>query len=38
MACWFVVQRAIELLGHNIEVKSIPSRGSRFSVYARIAP
>ncbi len=33
----FVVRRAVKLLGHSIEVKSIPSRGSRFSVYARIA-
>ena len=33
----FVVRRAIELLGHRIEVRSVPSRGSRFSVYARVA-
>jgi signal transduction histidine kinase len=31
----FVVRRAIELLGHRIEVSSVPARGSRFSVYAR---
>ncbi|HZT49197.1 MAG TPA: HAMP domain-containing sensor histidine kinase [Hyphomicrobiaceae bacterium] len=30
----FVVRRAIELLGHRIEVSSTLSRGSRFSVYA----
>jgi signal transduction histidine kinase len=29
----FVVQRAIELLGHKIEVKSVLSRGSCFSVF-----
>jgi signal transduction histidine kinase len=33
----FVVRRAIELLGHRIEVKSALSRGSRFSVFARAA-
>lgn len=31
----FVVRRAVRLLGHHIEVKSAPSRGSRFSVLAR---
>jgi two-component system, OmpR family, phosphate regulon sensor histidine kinase PhoR len=31
----FVVRRAIELLGHRIEVSSVPGRGSRFSVFAR---
>lgn len=31
----FVVRRAVELLGHRIDVRSIPERGSRFSVYAR---
>jgi signal transduction histidine kinase len=30
----FVVRRAVELLGHEIDVNSIPSRGSRFSVIA----
>jgi signal transduction histidine kinase len=30
----FVVRRAVELLGHKIEVKSLLSRGSRFSVFA----
>ncbi len=33
----FAVRRAIGLLGHRIEVKSMPGRGSRFSVYARTA-
>jgi two-component system, OmpR family, phosphate regulon sensor histidine kinase PhoR len=33
----FVVRRAIELLGHRIEVRSALSQGSRFSVYARSA-
>jgi signal transduction histidine kinase len=28
-----VVQRAVELLGHKIAVKSVLSRGSRFSVF-----
>jgi histidine kinase/DNA gyrase B/HSP90-like ATPase len=32
-----VVRRAIELLGHRIEVKSAVSLGSRFSVFARAA-
>lgn len=31
----FVVRRAIELLGHRIEVSSAPARGSRFTVFAR---
>jgi two-component system phosphate regulon sensor histidine kinase PhoR len=31
----FVVRRAVELLGHRIEVSSALSRGSRFSVFAR---
>jgi signal transduction histidine kinase len=31
----FVVRRAVELLGHRIEVSSTVSRGSRFSVFAR---
>lgn len=31
----FVVRRAVRLLGHDIEVSSAPSRGSRFSVLAR---
>ena len=31
----FVVRRAVELLGHRIEVSSAVSRGSRFSVLAR---
>jgi two-component system phosphate regulon sensor histidine kinase PhoR len=31
----FVVRRAIELLGHRIEVSSCVARGSRFSVRAR---
>jgi signal transduction histidine kinase len=30
----FVVRRAIELLGHRIEISSAPSQGSRFSVFA----
>jgi signal transduction histidine kinase len=30
----FVVRRAVELLGHEIDVSSTPSRGSRFSVLA----
>jgi signal transduction histidine kinase len=33
----FVVRRAVELLGHRIEVTSEPARGSRFSVLARTA-
>jgi len=31
----FVVRRAIELLGHRIEVSSAPGLGSRFAVFAR---
>jgi two-component system, OmpR family, phosphate regulon sensor histidine kinase PhoR len=30
----FVVRRAVELLGHRIEISSTPSHGSRFSVFA----
>ena len=30
----FVVRRALELLGHRIEVSSVVSQGSRFSVFA----
>ncbi|MCV9966741.1 HAMP domain-containing histidine kinase [Pararhizobium sp. BT-229] len=30
----FVVRRAVELLGHRVEVHSRPGRGSRFSVFA----
>lgn len=30
----FVVRRAVELLGHEIDISSAPSRGSRFSVLA----
>jgi signal transduction histidine kinase len=33
----FVVRRAVEVLGHRIEVKSAPAQGSRFSVYVRAA-
>jgi len=33
----FVVRRAVELLGHRIEVSSTVSRGSRFSVLAKSA-
>jgi two-component system phosphate regulon sensor histidine kinase PhoR len=33
----FVVRRAVQLLGHRIEVRSAPARGSRFSVFARVA-
>jgi two-component system phosphate regulon sensor histidine kinase PhoR len=33
----FVVRRAVELLGHRIEVRSHVGRGSRFSVFARRA-
>jgi two-component system phosphate regulon sensor histidine kinase PhoR len=33
----FAVRRAIGVLGHRIEVASIPGRGCRFSVSARIA-
>ena len=30
----FIVRRAIEVLGHRIDVSSVASRGSRFSVFA----
>jgi signal transduction histidine kinase len=30
----FVVKRAVELLGHRIEISSVVSQGSRFSVFA----
>lgn len=33
----FVVRRAVELLGHRVEVRSTPARGSRFTVIARRA-
>jgi signal transduction histidine kinase len=33
----FVVRRAAQLLGHHVEVRSAPGRGSRFSVFARAA-
>lgn len=33
----FVVRRAVELLGHRVDVSSALSRGSRFSVFARAA-
>jgi signal transduction histidine kinase len=33
----FVVRRAVELLGHRIEVRSTPRRGSCFSLLARVA-
>ena len=32
----FVVRRALELLGHRIEIRSAVSQGSRFSVFAPI--
>ncbi|PRD43113.1 hypothetical protein C5748_12965 [Phyllobacterium phragmitis] len=34
----FVVRRAVELLGHRIEVSSAVSCGTRFSVFVRSAP
>jgi two-component system, OmpR family, phosphate regulon sensor histidine kinase PhoR len=34
---WFVVKRAVELLGHRIEVSSVVGRGSWFAVLARAA-
>jgi two-component system phosphate regulon sensor histidine kinase PhoR len=34
----FVVRRALELLGHRIEVRSVVGQGSRFSVLAPRAP
>jgi two-component system phosphate regulon sensor histidine kinase PhoR len=33
----FVVRRAVQLLGHRVEVQSEVGRGSRFSVFARAA-
>jgi signal transduction histidine kinase len=30
----FIVRRAIEVLGHRIDVSSAVSRGSRFSIFA----
>lgn len=33
----FVVRRAVQLLGHRIEVRSRPGHGSRFSVFAAAA-
>ena len=33
----FVVRRAVQLLGHRVEVRSQVGRGSRFSVFARAA-
>jgi signal transduction histidine kinase len=33
----FVVRRAVQLLGHRVEVRSAKGRGSRFSVFARAA-
>lgn len=33
----FVVRRAVELLGHRVEVRSQAGRGSRFSIFARSA-
>jgi two-component system, OmpR family, phosphate regulon sensor histidine kinase PhoR len=30
----FIVRRAIEVLGHRIDVSSVASRGSRFSIFA----
>jgi signal transduction histidine kinase len=30
----FIVRRAIEVLGHRIDVSSVASRGSHFSVFA----
>jgi two-component system phosphate regulon sensor histidine kinase PhoR len=34
----FVVRRAVTALGHRIEVSSMLSRGSRFSIIVRAAP
>jgi two-component system phosphate regulon sensor histidine kinase PhoR len=31
----FIVRQAIGILGHRIDVASIPGRGSRFSILAR---
>jgi two-component system phosphate regulon sensor histidine kinase PhoR len=33
----FIVRRAVEVLGHRIDVSSAVSRGSRFSIFARRA-
>ena len=33
----FVVRRAVQLLGHRVEVHSQVGRGSRFSVFTRAA-
>jgi two-component system, OmpR family, phosphate regulon sensor histidine kinase PhoR len=33
----FVVRRAVQLLGHRVEVGSAVGSGSRFSVFARTA-
>jgi two-component system, OmpR family, phosphate regulon sensor histidine kinase PhoR len=33
----FVVRRAVQLLAHRVEVRSAIGRGSRFSVFARVA-
>jgi two-component system phosphate regulon sensor histidine kinase PhoR len=33
----FVVRRAVQLLGHRIDVRSVAGRGSRFSVFAPLA-
>jgi two-component system, OmpR family, phosphate regulon sensor histidine kinase PhoR len=33
----FVVRQTVELLGHRIEVHSIPSQGTRFTIYAQRA-
>ena len=33
----FVVRRAVQLLGHRVEVRSVVGRGSRFSVFTRAA-
>jgi len=30
----FIVRRAIEVLGHRVDVSSVASRGSRFSIFA----
>ena len=30
----FIVRRAIEVLGHRVDVDSVASRGSRFSIFA----
>jgi signal transduction histidine kinase len=33
----FVVRRALEALGHRLDIKSAVDRGSRFSVFAASA-